>query len=100
MPSLQLSKVLDSATGVKKDGAAYILSEELDANVFVALGQEILQIPKLGRVEVGADALVLITHKGDRFFCMPDQVVGLRLGGPESKNKHASAGFLTGGTVL
>lgn len=97
---LPITKVLESAPGVKKDGASYIIPEELDANVFLALGQEILQLPRLARVEPSADVIVLITHKGERFYVPPDQIAGLRLGGPESKAGKVYAGFLNSGTVL
>src|SRR4051812_40155177 len=100
MPSLQLAKVLDGAPGVKKDGAAYVVPEELDANVFIALGQEVLQIPRLARVGVGGDKLTLTTHKGERFFTPHDQVAGLRIGGPEAKAGRSGAGFVKGGPVL
>jgi len=99
MPSLQLTKILDSTSGVKKDGASYLIPEELDVNVFIALGQEILQIPRLQRVE-GGDVLVLITHKNERFYFPPDQVVGLRIGGPEAKARNSGAGFVKSGPVL
>jgi hypothetical protein len=100
MASLQLTKVLESTTGVKKDGAIYHIPEELDVNAFIALGQEILQIPRLQRVEVGADHLVLLTHKNERFYFPPDQVVGLRIGGPEAKARNSGAGFVKSGPVL
>jgi hypothetical protein len=94
MAFLQIQKVLESTAGVKKDGAAFIIPEELDATVFVALGHEILQIPRLSRVELGADLTSFVTHKNERFFFPPDQVVGLRVGGPEAKAGRTGAGFL------
>ena len=47
MPHLVLGKILDGAQGVKKDGAAYLINEELDATAFIALGAEVLQVAKL-----------------------------------------------------
>ena len=97
MAYLQIAKVLESTTGVKKDGAAWLIPEELDATVFVALGHEILQIPRLARVELGSDVSTFVTHKSERFYFPPDQITGLRVGGPEAKAGRTSAGFLKTG---
>jgi hypothetical protein len=92
MAFLIVGKVLDTAPGVKKDGASYIIPEEVDATLFVALGQEVLQLPRISRVEIGTDAVRLQTHKGEQFFFPPDFLVGVKLGAPEKTNKHG-AGF-------
>jgi hypothetical protein len=94
MAFLQIGKVLDSTAGVKKDGAAWLIPEELDTTVFIALGHEVLQIPRLQRVELGADIMSFVTHKSERFYFPPDQVVGLRVASPESKSGRSSAGFV------
>jgi hypothetical protein len=93
MPFLLLTKVLDSVPAVKREGALYLLPEELDAAAFVSLGQEVLQIPRVGRVEVGADLVVFTTHKSERFFFPPEQVMGFKYGGPEAKAFKPNAGF-------
>src|SRR5438067_2507961 len=97
MAFLQISKVLESTQGVKKDGSAWLIPEELDATVYVALGHEILQIPRLSRIELGADVTSFVTHKNERFYFPPDQVTGLRVGGPEAKAGRMGAGFVKGG---
>jgi hypothetical protein len=89
---LPIEKILSSAPAVKKDGNAFVFPEELDANVFIALGQEVLQIQRLSRVEVSAEVSFL-THKGERFYFGPDQVVGFKFGAPEAKHKPGGAGF-------
>jgi hypothetical protein len=95
MATLPLSKILDSITAMKKDGAAYLLTEELDANLFVTLGHEVLQIPKVARIEVAADSLQVTTHKGERYYFVPEQFAGLRMGGDQKANR-GSAGFISG----
>ena len=47
------------------------------------------------RIEPGPELVILQTFKGERFYFPPDQLVGLRFGGPESRNKGGghSAGF-------
>ena len=92
---LPIEKILQSAPQVKKDGNAFILPEEIDATAYVALGQEVLQVPRIMRVEISAE-VVFHTHKGERFFFGADQVVGFRFGGPESRNKIGGAGFMKG----
>ena len=78
---------------MKKDGNAFVFPEELDANVFVALGQETLQIQRLSRVEVSTEVLFL-THKGERFYFAAEQVVGFKFGaGEAAKHKLGGAGF-------
>ena len=92
MAFLVLNKILDSAPGVKKDGGAYHIPEEVDAAVFVALGQEVLQVPRVSKVDFGSEAVRLQTHKGETFFFPPENVMGVKLGAPEKAYKH-SAGF-------
>jgi hypothetical protein len=89
---LPIDKILQSAPQVKKDGNAYVIPEEVDATAYVALGQEVLQIPRIMRVELSTEAL-FITHKGERFYFAAEQIVGFRFGGPEARNKYAGAGF-------
>jgi len=93
MPHLLIGKILETTAGVKKDGAAWLVSEELDGNAYVALGQEVLQIPRLARVEIASDVVMLTTYKNERFYFPPEQVVGLRLGGPEAHKARLQAGF-------
>jgi hypothetical protein len=90
---LPIDKILQSAPQVKKDGNAYVIPEEVDATAYIALGQDVLQIPRIMRVELSSEA-VFHTHKGERFYFSADQVVGFRFGGPESRNKGAGAGFM------
>jgi hypothetical protein len=89
---LPIDKILSGAPLVKKDGNAYAFPEELDANVFVALGQEVLQIQRLSRVELSSE-VVFLTHKGERFYFASEQVVGFRFGAPENRHKPGGAGF-------
>jgi hypothetical protein len=89
---LPIDKILQSAPQVKKDGTAYILPEEVDATAYVALGQEVLQIPRIMRIEISSEAL-FVTHKGERYYFSADQIVGFRFGGPEGRHKQGGAGF-------
>jgi hypothetical protein len=88
---LAIDKILSSAPQVKKDGNAFIVAEESDAIAYVALGNDVLQIARLSRVELSAE-VVLHTYKGERFYFAAEQVVGFRFGGAEHKRSPA-AGF-------
>lgn len=91
---LPIEKILSSAPQAKKDGSAWVIPEEVDATAYVALGNEVLQIPRLARVELSSE-VTFATHKGERFYFMPEQVVGFRFGGPEARQKHGGAGFMS-----
>jgi hypothetical protein len=93
MPLINVAQILDSLGGAKKEGGGYALSEELDGNAFINLGQEVLQIPRLARLELQAELLVISTHKGERFFFPPSQLVGLRFGPAATKASRPAAGF-------
>jgi hypothetical protein len=92
MAFLLLGKILDGAPGVKKEGTVFLIAEEVDATAFISLGQEVLQIQRLSRVELGSDFLRLTTHKGEAFFFPPEEVVGFKFGAPERASRP-SAGF-------
>ena len=77
---------------MKKDGNAFVIPEEQDATAFISLGQEVLQIQRLSRVELASE-VVFQTHKGERFYFTLDQIVGFKLGAPEARHKPGGAGF-------
>ena len=79
MAHLALDKVLETLPGARKDGAAFHLPEELDVTIYVSLGEEVLQIARASRVELGA-VLNVLTHKGERFYLPPERVIGLKTG--------------------
>ncbi len=94
MAFLSLSKVLDGAPNVKKDGASYTIGEDSDVSLFVTLGREAMQIVRISKIELGAEAVVVSTHKSERFYFPPDLIVGLQVGGSEKRaNKGGGAGF-------
>jgi len=60
--------------------------------LYIGIGQEVLQIPKVTRIEIGAEVLEIANHKQERFFFAPEQVIGFRCGG-ETNKLRGSAGF-------
>jgi hypothetical protein len=93
MPQIHIGKILEKSPGVKREGDAFVLPEELDANAYVTIGQEVLQIPRLQRVELTGDLVTLTTHKNERFYFALEQMAGLRLGGDNKSAGRPSAGF-------
>ena len=92
MPHLVLGKIIERIPNVKRDGSAWLLPDEIEATLFVSLGEEVLQVAKVSRIEIGAEVLEISTHKQERFFFPPEQIVGLRVGG-DTKAIRGSAGF-------
>jgi hypothetical protein len=92
MAFLQLAKILEGAPSIKRDGTAFLITEEADATAYISLGQEVLQVARVSRVELGAEHSTFTTHKNERFYFPNDQVVGWRMGG-ESKTPRSHAGF-------
>ena len=93
MPHLVLGKIFERIPTAKKDGSAWLLPDDVEATLFVALGEEILQVARISRVEIGTEVLEISTHKQERFFFPPEQIVGLRVGGGDKLANRSSAGF-------
>jgi hypothetical protein len=93
MPHLSLPPILDGATGITREGSAYLLGEDLEATLFISLGQEVLQVGRLSRIELGSEVVTLLTHKSERFFFPLQQIIGLRLGGDANRGSRSAAGF-------
>ena len=92
--------ILETSSSVKRDNNSYVIAEELDVTLFVTLGKDVMQVPKLARLDRKDELVHLTTQKGDRFFFAEADVVGLSFGGQNGKSKSAGAGFLPSGTVL
>ena len=92
MAHLSLDKVVTELPGVKKDGAAFLLSEDHDVTLYASLGDEVLQIARVSRIELGSALVTLHTHKGERFFVSPERIVALKAGAP-TRTASVGAGF-------
>lgn len=92
--------ILETNSAVKRDNNSYVIAEELDVTLFVTLGKDVMQVPKLARLDRKDEIVHLTTQKGDRFFFFEGDVVGLSFGAQNGKSKSAGAGFLPSGTVL
>lgn len=92
MAHLSIDKVLSDLPGVKKDGGAYLLSEEQDVTLYASLGEEILQIARASRIELNTELAVVHTHKGERFYVPPERLVALKMGSA-TRTAASGAGF-------
>jgi hypothetical protein len=93
MAYLKLDKALAELQGARKDGAAFLLGEDLDVTLYASLGEEVLQISRVSRIDLGAEMLTVWTHKGERFFLPPERLVALRAGSAKKPTVGSSAGF-------
>lgn len=92
MAHLRLEKVLGDLPGVKKDGNAFLLAEEMDISLYATLGQENLQISRVSRVDLTPEIATVLTHKGEKYFLPPEHFVLLKAGAP-AKTSLGGAGF-------
>lgn len=91
MAHLRLENVLSELPGVRKDGAAYLFSEELDVTLYASVGEETLQVSRASRIELGPEVVVVLTHKGERFYLPTDRFVALKTG--SAAKTSISTGF-------
>jgi hypothetical protein len=88
-----IQRILDNTAGVRKDGAAYLVPDEIEVAVFIGLPSEVLTVPRCARFEATADLLTIDTHKGERFSFAVADVAGFRASGQEKRAGGRSAGF-------
>jgi hypothetical protein len=92
MAHLRLDKALGELPGVRKDGTAFLLSEDADITLYASLGEEVLQIARVARVDAGPEMVAVSTHKGERFFLPPERLIALKAAAPP-RTVNGSAGF-------
>jgi hypothetical protein len=92
MAHLRLDKALGELPGVRKDGTAFLLSEEADITLYASLGEEVLQIARVARVDVTNEMIAVSTHKGERFYLPPERLIVLKAAAPQ-RAVSGSAGF-------
>src|SRR6516165_3393369 len=52
-----VTRVLDGVPGVRKEGAAYLIPDDLEVSVFIGLPSEVLTVPRCARVEPSREQL-------------------------------------------
>ena len=90
-----IQKVLESEPAVKAEGkGAYLVSDEVELTIILDVGgQEPLAVPKVKRVTLSAETLLIETHKNERIYV--DGALGIRAlkFSPQDLNKSRGTGF-------
>ncbi len=90
-----IQKVLESESAVKAEGkGVFLVSDEVELTIILDVsGQEALAVPKVKRVTISTDTLLLETHKGERIYT--DAAAGIRALkiSPQDANKSRGTGF-------
>ena len=93
MKTEQLVEVFTKQVGARKDGPAYVVPNESDASLFVALQGETLAIARISRLEI-ADTLVHVdTAKGERYVIAAEDVRAVKIERGDASRKERHAGF-------
>jgi hypothetical protein len=88
-----LTEILGKHAGARKDGAAFVLANDVEATLFVALEGETLQIARVSRIEI-SDTLVLAdSTRGERFACALEDVRVVKIDRGERGGRERGAGF-------
>src|SRR5262245_48116665 len=89
-----LTEILGKYAGARKDGGAYLLANEVEATLFVALEGETLEIPRVTRVEIAETLVVADSSRGERFACALEDVRAVKLDRTaDGKGRERGAGF-------
>ncbi len=90
-----IQKVLEGESAVKSEGkGVFTVSDEVELTVILDVGgQEALAVPRVKKVTLGAESLLIETHKGERIYT--DGAVGIRAlkFSPQDTSKSRGAGF-------
>ena len=89
-----LTEILGKHAGARKDGAAFVFANDVEATFFVALEGETLQIPRVQRVEITDTLVVVDSNRGDRFAVTLEDVRAVKIDRTsDGKGRDRSAGF-------
>jgi hypothetical protein len=87
-----ITRIVDGIAGVRKDGGAHLVPEDVDLSIYVIVGHEVLTVSRVSRLAAAAELLTIETFKGDRFFFALEDVAGFKTGPSEGKPGRG-AGF-------
>ena len=90
-----LNQVFGGIAGVRKDGASFLFAEETDVSVYVGFPAEVLTLARIAKVTLSAELIAIETHKSDKFFFAPQDVVGVKTSQSEASKvaRGGGAGF-------
>ena len=89
-----LTEILGKHAGARKEGTAFVFSNDVEATIFVALEGETLQIARVSKLEI-TDALVVAdSNRGERFAVVLEDVRAVKVDRTsDTKGRDRSAGF-------
>lgn len=93
MKTEQLKDLLLRCAHTRKEGTSYLIPQETEATLFVALPGETLTIPRIARLEIGDATVVVETTKGETFALLCDDIHVVKVDRAESGRKERGAGF-------
>src|SRR5688572_27324994 len=89
-----LTEILGKHAGARKDGAAFVLANDVEATLFIALEGETLQVPRVQRVEITDTLVVIDSNRGERYAVALEDVRAVKVDRTsDGKGRDRSAGF-------
>jgi hypothetical protein len=85
-----ITQILE-AEGAKSSGGVFSIREDREASCFVSAPGELLQIPRVVKIDLRDKFLSLQTVKDERFVFAYEDILGFRLAA--QTNKDRAAGF-------
>lgn len=65
----QLQQILKAETGIKAEGGGvFSIGEDVDLTLVLELGHDGMSVPRVRKLTVQGDLLILETHKGERVY--------------------------------
>jgi len=85
-----ITQILESEAA-KGSGSAFTIREDREATCFVSAPGDVLQIPRIVKIDLKDKFLSLQTAKEERFIFSYEDILGFKLGGQAHKDR--AAGF-------
>ena len=76
-----------------QSGSRLELGPHLEAQIFVALGSDALNVQKIAAIEVHDEFVLAVTSKGEQFFFSYEDVTGIKIEKVDEKKLSGGAGF-------
>ena len=92
MKTEQLQQVLETESGVRAESkGVYVISDEVDLTILLDMGHEPMSVPRVRKLSIKGDLLIIETHKGERVYTTSG-VQGLKFGASDA-GKARGTGF-------
>ena len=88
-----LIQIVTKEFGAKKDGGAFVMPEGCELTLFAGLIGETLTIPKVSRLEIADELLVVETVRGEKYVLGREDIRALKGDRTEAARRERCAGF-------